>query len=153
MKLNRIFLVAIYFSLLCHFSQASESSDINMTLKKLPKLSVDSYRNELLEIQKLQRDNEKLKLEEQKILIRDKLNKLRKDNINSTKIISIYSSASKRYAQLYNPYDGIVTVSAGNILMKRYQVIKITSTHLILENINNRTEKIEIGLATPGTID
>lgn len=151
--MNRLSLVMFFFPFLCASLHASESTDVTSNLNKLPKLSIDSYKNELLEIQKLQRDNEKLKLEEQKISIRDKLKKLERDDIRATKIISIYSSASRRYAQLYNPYDGVKTVSIGSILMNKYQVVEIASTYLILEDVRNRNDKIQVELATPGTTD
>ena len=121
----------------------------------LPEVTIDSYKDELLAFQKLQRDNEKLKLEEQNLTLKKKLYSSGLEDINKTKIVCIYSikgGARDFAAQIYNIYDGMKVVTQGSHIMSHYEVIKITPTMIRLRDVHSQqnTKEIELSLVSLG---
>lgn len=106
-------------------------------VNKLPEVSIEHYKKELLEFQRLQRDNEKLKLEEKNITMHNHLQSLGVSGVESTKIVSIYTSRRGKgglVAQVYNRSEGIREVKVGSYIMNHYKVVKITPESVSLYN-------------------
>lgn len=121
----------------------------------LPEVTIDGYKKELLEFQRLQRENEKLKLEEKNFSIRQRLQSLFPGNIESTKVVSVYSdiqSKGRLAAQIYNSREGMRIVNVGNYIMGHYEVVKITPVSVFLQdkNLSPGSEKIKLSLIAPG---
>ncbi|EJJ5775799.1 hypothetical protein NJD98_004241 [Salmonella enterica] len=103
----------------------------------LPEVSIEGYKKELLEFQRLQRENEKLQLEEKNFSIRQRLQAFSFGGIESTKVVSIYTdrtSPGGLVAQIYNTREGMRLVGVGSCVMGHYKVIRITPVSVFLQN-------------------
>ncbi|ELD0488106.1 hypothetical protein QUQ58_004716 [Escherichia coli] len=149
---RKIFCLFVFFFI--ENTHAEVNSNVNSeSLHQLPAVTIDKYKNELLEFQKLQRDNEKLKLEEQNLALKKKLRSLGFENVNSTKVVSIFSIRNANNglaAQIYNAYDGLKVVTQGSYVMSHYKVIKITPTVVRLRDTHEGSKEIDLNLVTLG---
>ncbi|HBA6947918.1 TPA: hypothetical protein J1556_002662 [Escherichia coli] len=141
------------FSMSCAFGMVENSSADEY---RLPQMSIDEYKKELFELQKLQRDNEKLKLKERNLSLKEKIQSLDFTEPETTKIVNIYSSRKASggfFAEIYNSYDGIKTVEPGSYIMEKFKVVKITPTSVLIKKKDapsSEKNEIELKLITLG---
>ncbi|EGI16333.1 hypothetical protein ECIG_04726 [Escherichia coli M605] len=158
MRRPTYFLFFIISALFLNNNLQAANQDVNINQVSphtLPEVTIEGYKKELLEFQRLQRENEKLKLEEKNFSIRQRLQSLFPGDIESTKVVSVFSgieSKGRLSAQIYNSREGMRVVNVGNYIMGHYEVIKITPVSVFLQDIklSPGSKKIKLPLIAPG---
>lgn len=136
MNIYGVLLVVLFFNISSSWGGEGESS---VGEYRLPQLTIDDYKRELLELQKLQRNNEKLQLMEKNLALKEKMQSLGGGGIETTRVVNIFSSIKVPggfMAEIYNTYDGMKTVELGSYVMKIFKVVQITPTYVRLKKID-----------------
>lgn len=111
----------------------------------LPPVTIDEYENEIKALQKLQRDNARLKLEVEKAKSLQELKKYGLTSVETSQsevpkvwVISVYKMFNGRFrAQVIDPIKGIRVVSIGDEVSQGFFVYKISNAGVIVRSRDN----------------
>ncbi|CAD6176236.1 periplasmic protein [Escherichia coli] len=123
-------------------AQASLHTDINkkeqQTDNNLTEINIERYKDELMEYQRLQRENLMLKLRLENRTLEKSLG-VEPFRAEGVKLIAVMSSgAGKLRAKIYE--NGLKNVDEGDVLSDKYEVIKINKDNIKIKDLSSMEE-------------